>query len=130
VWREAAQGHGVASELLLGWCASLAMEAWMLIDLTKVVGMVGEQTIAEIGEPLGLSKEQSVKAANALARNFTGANKDEAVAAAAAETGITQEVMNTMAAKLIDRGKDFAVEAAKGELGKQAKGLFGKFFGG
>jgi hypothetical protein len=106
------------------------MEAWMLIDLTKVVGMVGEQSIAEIGAPLGLSKEQSVKAANALARNFTGSNKDEAVAAAAAETGITQEVMNTMAAHLIDKGKDYAVEAAKGELGKQAKGLFGKFFGG
>jgi hypothetical protein len=106
------------------------MEAWMLIDLTKVVGMVGEQTIAEIGEPLGLSKEQSVKAANALARNFNGSNKDEAVAAAAAETGITQEVMNTMCAHLIDKGKDYAVEAAKGELGKQAKGLFGKFFGG
>lgn len=102
----------------------------MLIDLTKVVSMVGDQTIAEIGEPLGLSKEQSIKAADALARNFTGGNKDEAVAAAAAETGITQDILNTMAAKLIDRGKDMALEAAKGELGKQAKGLFGKFFGG
>lgn len=100
-----------------------------MMDLSKVISMVGDQTIAEMGAPLGLSKELSLKAANALARNFTGGNKDEAVAAAAKETGVSEEVMNAMAAKLIDTGKDYAVNAAKDQLGNAAKGMFGKFFG-
>lgn len=100
-----------------------------MIDLGKVVTMVGETTIAEIGEPLGLSPELSMKAARSLAENFTGGNRDEAVKAAAAETGITEECLNAMLAKLIDRGKDMAVEAASAQLGDAAKGMFGKFFG-
>ena len=63
-----------------------------MIDLSSVVSKLGETTITEIGEPLGLSKEQSMAAAKALAENFTG-NKDQAIAAAAKETGLGKEVI-------------------------------------
>ena len=52
----------------------------MNIDLGKIVTALGEDTIADIGAPLGLSKELSLKAARSLAENFHG-NSDEAIAA-------------------------------------------------
>jgi hypothetical protein len=82
----------------------------------------------EMGEPLGLSKEQSIKAARALAENFTG-NKDQAVEAAAKETGIGKEVLSAMIVKLLDNAKDQAVDAMKDQATQAAKGMFGKFFG-
>ena len=99
-----------------------------MIDLGKIVSTLGETTIAEIGEPLGLSKEQSAKAAKALAENFTG-NKDQAITAAAKETGIGKEVLEAMIVKLLDRAKDQGVEYAKEQATQAAKGMFGKFFG-
>ena len=99
-----------------------------MIDLGKIVSTLGETTIAEIGEPLGLSKEQSTKAARALAENFTG-NKDQAITAAAKETGIGKEVLEAMIVKLLDRAKDQGVEYAKEQATQAAKGMFGKFFG-
>ena len=50
------------------------------IDLGKIVTALGEDTIADIGAPLGLSKELSLKAARSLVENFHG-NSDEAIAA-------------------------------------------------
>ena len=99
-----------------------------MVDLGQIVSSLGEQTVAEIGEPLGLSKEQSVKAARALAENFTG-NKDDAVNAAAKETGIGKEVLSAMIVKLLDNAKDQAVDAMKEQGMAAAKGMFGKFFG-
>lgn len=98
------------------------------VDLAKIVMSLGEDTIAEIGAPLGLSKELSVKAATSLAENFTG-NKDEAIAAAAKETGIGKEVLEAMITKLLTEAKDKAMGAAKEQLAGAAKGMFGKFFG-
>lgn len=100
----------------------------MNIDLGKVVSAVGEDTIADIGKPLGLSKELSVKAAMSLANNFHG-NQSEAIDAASKETGVGKEVLESMMIKLIDAGKDKVMDAAKDEIGKAAKGMFGKFFG-
>jgi hypothetical protein len=99
-----------------------------MIDLGKVVSSLGEQTIAEIGEPLGLSSEQSMRAARALAENFTG-NKDQAIDAAARETGIGEEVLEAMIVKLLDNAKDAAVDHVKGQAAEAAKGMFGKFLG-
>lgn len=99
-----------------------------MIDLSKVISTVGAEAIGEIGEPLGLSKELSLKAATALANNFHG-NKDDAINAAAAETGIGKEVLEAMLVKLIDTGKDMAVDAVKEQGMAAAKGMFGKFFG-
>ena len=99
-----------------------------MIDLGQIVSALGEQTIVEMGAPLGLSKEQSVKAARALAENFTG-NADKAVDAAAKETGIGKEVLNAMIVKLLDTAKDKAVDHMKGQATQAAKGMFGKFFG-
>jgi hypothetical protein len=100
----------------------------MNIDLGKIVSMIGAESVAQIGEPLGLDKELSMKAAKALAENFTG-DKDEAVKAAAAETGIGQEVLMAMFGKLVDEGKGMAIDAAKEQASGLAKGLMGKFFG-
>ena len=99
-----------------------------MIDLGKVVSTLGEQTIAEIGEPLGLSSDQSMRAARALAENFTG-NKDQAIDAAAKETGIGKEVLEAMMVKLLDNAKDAAVDHVKGQAAEAAKGMFAKFLG-
>ncbi len=98
------------------------------IDLAKIVTTLGEDTIAEIGAPLGLSKELSLKAAKSLAENFTG-NKDEAIAAAAKETGIGKDVLEAMITKLLGEAKDKAMGAVKDQAAAAAKGMFGKFFG-
>jgi hypothetical protein len=99
-----------------------------MIDLGKVVSALGEQAISEIGEPLGLSSEQSMRAAKALAENFTG-NKDQAVDAAARETGIGKEVLEAMLVKLLDNAKDAAVDHVKDQATQAAKGMFAKFMG-
>ena len=98
------------------------------IDLGKIVTTLGENTIADIGEPLGLSKELSLKAARSLAENFTG-NKDDAIAAAAKETGIGKDVLEAMITKLLDEAKSQAVDHVKEQASNAAKSMFGKFFG-
>ena len=99
-----------------------------MIDLGKIVSSLGEQTVAEIGEPLGLSPETSMKAAHALAGNFTG-NKDQAITAAAKETGLGKDVLEQMITKLMDSAKDQGVDYAKEQASAAAKNMFGKFFG-
>ena len=103
--------------------------AMINVDLAKIVMSLGEDTIAEVGAPLGLSKELSVKAAKSLAENFKGNNKDEAIAAAAKETGIGKEVLEAMITKLLGEAKDKAMGAVKDQAAAAAKGIFGKFFG-
>ena len=89
--------------------------------------MLGENTIADIGEPLGLDRELSIKAAKSLAKNFHG-NKDEAIAAAE-EAGIGKDVLEAMITKLLDEARSQAVSAVKDQAANVAKGMFGKFFG-
>lgn len=98
------------------------------IDLGKIVTKLGENTIADIGEPLGLSRELSIKAATSLAKNFHG-DKDEAIAAAAAETGIGKDVLEAMITKLAEEARVKAMGAVKDQAAAAAKGMFGKFFG-
>jgi len=98
------------------------------IDLGKIVTTLGENTIADIGEPLGLDRELSIKAAKSLVKNFHG-NKDEAIAAAAEETGIGKDVLEAMITKLLEEARAQAVSAVKDQAANVAKGMFGKFFG-
>jgi hypothetical protein len=98
------------------------------IDLGKIVTTLGENTIADIGEPLGLSRELSIKAATSFAKNFHG-DKDEAIAAAAAETGIGKDVLEAMITKLAEEARVKAMGAVKDQAAAAAKGMFGKFFG-
>ena len=98
------------------------------IDLGEIVTTLGEDTIADIGEPLGLSKELSLKAARSLAENFHG-NSDEAIAAAAKETGIGKDILEAMITKLLDEAKNTAVDHVKEQAASAAKNMFGKFFG-
>lgn len=98
------------------------------IDLGRIVTTLGENTVADIGEPLGLDRELSIKAAKSLAKNFRG-NTDEAIAAAAEETGIGKDVLEAMITKLLDEARSQAVSAVKDQAANVAKGMFGKFFG-
>ncbi len=117
----------------------------MAFDFSKVVSELGDDLVAQCGEPVGLNKDQSVRVARALGQHM-GGGKDLAIKAAAADTGLSEEVTSAMLGKLIETGKDKlinegpvgdAIEGAKtqamaamGDLGNQAtKGIFGKLFG-
>ena len=117
----------------------------MALDVSKIVSELGDDIVAQCGEPLGLNKDQSVRVAKALGQHM-GGGKDLAIKAAAADTGLSEEVISSMLGKLIETGKDKlineglvgdAIEGAKaqamaamGDLGNQAtRGMFGKLFG-
>jgi hypothetical protein len=100
----------------------------MNIDFTSIVSKLGDEAIAKVGEQVGLDRELSVRAAKALAENFHGDRK-EAIAAASAETGIGQEVLQAMFQKLCDTGADMAIDHVKEQGMSAAKNMFGKFFG-
>jgi hypothetical protein len=102
--------------------------AMLDIDLGKIVTTLGENTIADIGEPLGLDRELSIKAATSLVKNFHG-DKDEAIAAAVAETGIGKDVLEAMITKLLEEARTQAMGAVKEQTANVAKGMFSKFFG-
>ncbi|MES1200692.1 MAG: hypothetical protein ABUS57_04500 [Pseudomonadota bacterium] len=113
----------------------------MNIDFSKIVSDVGDDLIAQTGEPLGLSKDQSVRVARALAANWNK-GRDAAVEQTAADTGLPTEVVSAMTTKLIDVAKDkllnegpvgdaihSAQAAATDAVGKAASGFLGGLFG-
>lgn len=113
----------------------------MTIDFSKIVSELGDDLIAQQGEHVGLDREQSVRVADALARNFSK-GREGAVEAAAAETGLTEEVIAAMAGKLIEVGKEkllnegpvadaiaSAQVAAGDAMKKAAGGMFSGLFG-
>ncbi|MGE3303195.1 MAG: hypothetical protein AB7M12_08780 [Hyphomonadaceae bacterium] len=120
----------------------------MDFDLSKVVSQLGENAVAQCGDAVGLTRDQSIKVAHALAANFSK-GKDEAVKAAAETAGLAEEVTSSMLTKLIDVGKEKllsegpvgqALDSAKdsamaalndagGEAMKNAGGFFSKLFG-
>lgn len=112
-----------------------------MVDMQKIVGQLGDDVIGSCGEPLGLDKETSVRVARALAAHFN-LGGEEAVKAAAADTGLSTDVVGSMSKKLMDEGKNYvmkesgvadAVDKAKADamaaVQNQAKGMFGKLFG-
>lgn len=108
-----------------------------MVDIGKVVSSLGDDAIAKCGEAVGLTAEQSVRVARALAAHFN-LGGEEAVKAAAADTGLSTEVVSSMSKKLVEEGKDklmeesganAAIDNAKNEAMNQAKGMFGKLFG-
>lgn len=120
----------------------------MSFDISKVVSQLGDDLIAKTGEPVGLSRDQSLAVARSLAAHFSKGG-DEAVKAAAAETGVAEEAVGSMCAKLVEVGKEKlltegpvgqAVDTAKeqamaalndagGQAMKSAGGFLGKLFG-
>jgi uncharacterized protein with von Willebrand factor type A (vWA) domain len=113
----------------------------MAIEFGKIIEILGEKAVGEVGAPLGLNEEQSVKLARSLAANI-GAGNDLAIKGAAAETGIPEDVVKAMLDKLYETGKekiladtgiaqqaeqmkDQAIEAAKSAAG----GFLGRLFG-
>jgi hypothetical protein len=113
----------------------------MNIDVSKIANELGEQALAQCGEPVGLDKDQSVRVAKALASHW-GKGRDQAIAQTAADTGLTEEVVGAMAAKLLDAAKEKllnegpvgdAIDSAKAAAGdamkKAAGGLLGGLFG-
>lgn len=117
----------------------------MAIDISKILSSLGDDLVAQAGAPVGLDRDQSIRVAAALSQHI-GGGKDLAVKAAAADTGLTEDVISSMLGKLVETGKEKllnegpigdAMENAKaqamsavGDFGNQAtKGLFGKLFG-
>lgn len=113
----------------------------MSFDISKVVSELGDEVIAKCGEPAGLSKDQSVRVAHALAArcNLGG---QEMIKKAAEDTGIDEEAVAAVSRKLMEVGKDklmeesgatAAIDKAKADamaaVQNQAKGMFGKLFG-
>lgn len=117
----------------------------MAIDISKILSSLGDELVAQAGEPVGLDKDQSVRVAKALSQHI-GGGKDLAIKAAAADTGLTEDVISSMLNKLIETGKEKllsegvvgdAIDSAKDQAmaavgnigGEAAKGIFGKLFG-
>lgn len=117
----------------------------MAIDIAKILSELGDDLVAQAGEPVGLDRDQSVRVAAALSRNI-GGGKDLAVKATAAETGLTEEVISAMLGKLVETGKEKliadgpvgdAIDGAKTQAmaaienvgGAAAKGMLGKLGG-
>ena len=117
----------------------------MAIDISKILSSLGEELVAQAGEPVGLDKETSVRVAAALSQHI-GGGKDLAIKAAAADTGLTEDVISKMLNKLIETGKEKlmsdsgvtgAIEDAKAQAmsaignvsGEATKGLMGKIGG-
>ena len=75
----------------------------MSLDISQVVSELGDEAIGKAGEPLGLDKDKSVRVAHALAAHV-GMGNQEMIAAAAADTGLSNEVVASMLKKLIDTG--------------------------
>jgi hypothetical protein len=113
----------------------------MSFDIGKVAGHLGEEAVARAGEPLGLDKDQSNRVVKALAAR-AGLGGQEAIAAAAADTGIDEEVVSALTEKLVEAGKEklmeesgatAAVDAAKDQamaaVANAGGGLLGRLFG-
>ena len=117
----------------------------MAIDFSKILSNLGDDMVAKAGEPVGLSKDQSIRVARALAQHM-GGGKDLAIKAAAADTGLSEDVISSMLNKLIETGKEKlmkdggvtdAIDSAKDQAmaamqnigGEATKGLFGKIGG-
>jgi hypothetical protein len=93
----------------------------MSLDTAKIISDLGDDLIAQAGEPVGLNRDQSVRVARALASHM-GKGKDAAVQQAAAETGLTEEVISAMLGKLVEAGKEKLLsEGPVGEAVDQAK---------
>mgnify|MGYP000973369938 CR=1 FL=1 len=120
----------------------------MSFDMSKVFSALGEELIAQAGEPVGLDKDQSVRVAKALAAHVNKGDA-EAVKAAAADTGLSEDAVASMMKKLAETAKEkimdeagvnkaiddakaqaqaAAVNAGKDAM-KNAGGMLGKLFG-
>jgi len=121
----------------------------MTLDLSKVLSSVGDEAIARAGDQVGLDRDQSIRVVKALSARM-GAGREAAIAGAAEEAGLGQEVVAALmgkvteiaAEKALSEGpigdalgqfKAPAAEAASGLLGdgvaKQAGGFMSKMFG-
>ncbi len=120
----------------------------MSLDMSRIVTALGDDAIGKCGEPLGLSEDQSVRVAHALAARAGLANQ-EMVAQVAADTGLSDDVVASMAKKLVEEGgkklmdatgAKAAIDAAReqtmaamsnagSDAVKQAGGFLGGLFG-
>jgi hypothetical protein len=83
----------------------------MSFDLSKVVEQLGDGFVAQVGEPLGLSGDQSKRVAHSLGQHFSS-NREQTIQAAAADTGIEEEVVGAMLGNLVEAGKERLLESA------------------
>ena len=77
----------------------------MSIDFSRIVTALGEEALGKAGEPAGLDKAQSVRVAHALAAH-AGLGNEQMLAAAAADTGLDEEVIAAMSKRLVEVGAE------------------------
>lgn len=77
----------------------------MSLDTAKILSDLGDDLVAQAGEPLGLNRDQSVRVARSLTQHL-GKGREAAVQQAAADTGLSEEVISAMLGKLVDIGKE------------------------
>jgi hypothetical protein len=77
----------------------------MSFDISTLASALGDEAIAQAGEPLGLDKEQSVRVAHALAAH-AGLGDEAMAAAVAADTGLDEEVVAAMLKCLVEMGAE------------------------
>jgi hypothetical protein len=87
----------------------------MSFDLSTVINNVSDDLLGDAGESLGLKRDTAVKAGKALAANWSK-GKDGAIAAAAQETGLAEDVVSQLVVKVVDAAKEKAAEVAKAAM--------------
>lgn len=109
----------------------------MSLDTAKILSELGDDLVAQAGEPVGLNRDQSVRVARALTQHM-GKGREAAIQQAAADTGLTEEVISAMLGKLVEAGRDklinegpvgSAIENAKGQAQAALGGMLGGLFG-
>jgi hypothetical protein len=84
----------------------------MNFDFGKVLQDLGDDLIGDAGEQIGLERGTAVKVGHALASHWSQ-GKDEAIKAAAAESGVAEEVVSQLLQKAVDKAKEKGVESVK-----------------
>ena len=103
----------------------------MNIDVSKVVDVLGNAAVEQIGESVGLDGEKTAKVVSSLANHVKGGG--DIAARVAADTELQQDVVSQFMDKLVEAGKDKLLSEgpvadalkAAGPVG----GLVGRLFG-
>lgn len=103
----------------------------MNVDVNKIVEVLGNAAVEQVGESVGLDGEKTAKVVKSLAGHVKGGG--DIAGRVAADTELQKDVVSQFMDKLIEAGKDKLLsEGPVADALKQAGpvgGLVGKLFG-
>lgn len=103
----------------------------MDVDVNKVVEVLGEAAVEQVGESVGLDGEKTAKVVKSFANHAKGGG--DIAARVAADTELQKDVVSQFMDKLVEVGKDKLL--AEGPIADALKatgpvgGIMGKLFG-